>query len=294
MRNALKLSTLLPILALTACSSEPKSTLPPQPPIWVVSDTDSEITLYPTIHILPDDIVWKSEEMTRRLSEAEEVWFEILPGSETAPELQGTMMRLGMAPGTSLSERLTEGEVESLRKAVAPLGMPFEAVDAMRPWMAATLAGVGGLVESGFNPDAGVEKQLQPLVKDKKIRAFETAEFQIKMLASLPEDVQYEMLRDTLSDMEAGVEILNELARDWAAGDVEDLEDDLLGEMRRDTPEMYSAVFRNRNLNWVDQIESEMKGAGTDFMAVGAGHLVGKDGVPAILKQRGYTVERLK
>jgi len=36
-----------------------------------------------------------------------------------------------------------------------------------------------------------------------------------------------------------------------------------------------------------------MKGSGTDFIAVGAGHLVGEDGVPAMLKARGYDVKRL-
>jgi len=54
-----------------------------------------------------------------------------------------------------------------------------------------------------------------------------------------------------------------------------------------------NAIFTQRNKNWVDQIEIEMNGSGTDFIAVGAGHLVGEDGVPAMLKARGYDVKRL-
>lgn len=293
----LRYLVLAPLLVLGACkaggASEFKSELPPQPPIWVVSDADSEITLYPTLHILPEGVDWKSEELIRRLTEAEEVWFEIMPGSETDPALQQSMMQLGLAPGTSLSANLTEAEIASLKAATAPLGMPFEAVDMMRPWLASTMVSVGALVESGFDPNSGVEKQLQPMISGQKIRALETAEGQMKMLASLPEDAQMEMLRQSLGDMDETLEMLRELVKDWSVGDVKDLEVDLLEEMKTDMPIAYDLMFTKRNSNWADQIEIEMKGSGTDFIAVGAGHLVGDDSVPAMLKSRGYTVKRL-
>ena len=132
-----------------------------------------------------------------------------------------------------------------------------------------------------------------PLTKGKKIRGLETAGDQIKMLASLPDDVQLKMLRDALVDYDEGVAVLKEVAADWAVGDVEDLDDDLLDEMKSELPAAYKALFTDRNKNWTDQIEIEMKGSGTDFIAVGAGHLVGEDGVPAMLRARGYKVTRL-
>jgi len=266
---------------------------PPQPPIWVVSDADSEITLYPTLHILPPDIKWKSDELSRRLNEAEEVWFEIMPGSENDARLQQTMLSLGFNPGSSLTENLSEEEVEALKTAIAPIGMPFQAIDQMQPWLVSTFVGVGALINKGFDPNAGVEKQLQPLVAGKKIRALETAESQMQMLASLPKDTQMEMLRQSLMDLDESVEELQDLAEDWAVGDVADLEVELLDEMKRETPVAYEAVFTTRNKNWTDQIEEEMKGSGKDFIAVGAGHLVGKDSVPEMLRARGYTVNRL-
>ena len=291
-------TTLFSVLILAGCAAEKstelaKSELPPQPPIWVVSDADSEITLYPTIHILPPEIEWKSDELKKRLADAEEVWFEILPGSENDPALQQVMLQLGMAPGSSLSSKLNEEEIETFKTAVAPLGMPFQAVDQMQPWLASTFVGVGSLVNEGFDPNAGVELQLQPLAEGKTIRALETAQSQMEMMASLSEELQMEMLRQTLEEMNETVETVKELAADWAVGDVEDLEDELLDEMKREMPEVYDAVFTARNKNWADQIETEMKGSGTDFIAVGAGHLVGEDGVPAMLRARGYTVNRL-
>jgi len=281
-------------LFLAACSASGQpSDLPLQPPMWVVSDADSEITLYPTLHILPADIDWKSEELFRRLASADEVWFEIMPGSENDPTLQQTMFELGMVPGSSLTESLSPPEVAALEKAVEVLGMPMESVDIMRPWLASTLVSMSALISKGFDPEAGVETQLHPIVKGKEIRALETAKSQIQMLASLPEQVQFTMLRETLEDLDQSVEDLKSIVEDWSVGDVEDLEDELLDEMKSDMPDVYKAIFTNRNRNWVDQIEDELKGSGTDFIAVGAGHLVGDDGVPALLKARGYSVNRL-
>lgn len=284
---------ILPILALGACSSEAKSDHSPQPPMWVVSDADSEITLYPTLHILPKDVEWKSEELAQRLADAEEVWFEIMPGSETDPALQQTMLRLGMAPGSSLSANLTEEEVAALKTAIEPMGMPFQAVDTMRPWLVSTFVSVGALTSKGFDPASGVEKQLQPMVAGKTIRALETAEGQMKMLASIPEDLQILMLKETLTELDEGIEEIREVANDWAIGNVDDLEEELIEEMKSEMPGAFDIIFTKRNINWADQIEEEMKGSGTDFIAVGAGHLVGDDSVQEILKARGYTVKRL-
>ena len=282
------------LLFLAACSGpKPATDLPPQPPMWVVSDADSEITLYPTLHILPPEIEWRSEELTTRLEAAEEVWFEILPGSENDPALQQTMMLLGIDRETSLSANLSVEEKRMLSDAVGMMGMTLESVDNMRPWLVSTLVGVSALMSKGFDPNAGVEKQLQPMVKGKTIRALETADAQMRMLAGIPAEVQLNMLRETLQDLDESVEDLKEMAHDWSVGDVEDLEDNLLEEMKSDMPVVYELLFKARNENWVRQIEAEMKGSGTDFIAVGAGHLVGEDGVPALLKARGYTVTRL-
>jgi len=281
------------ILGCQVTAEMEHSDLPPQPPIWVVSDADSEITLYPTVHILPANVEWKSDELTKRLSEAEEIWFEIMPGSEADPDLQMKTLELGMMPGSSISSNLTEAEVTALKELLAPLGMPFEAADSMRPWMLSTMATVGLLVENGFDPNSGVEKQLLPMIQGKKIRALETATGQLEMLAGMPDDDQLNMLKDLLAELDETAEDLKELVTDWSVGHVADLEDELLDEMKADYPNSFDAIFTQRNKNWVDQIEIEMKGSGTDFIAVGAGHLVGEDGVPAMLKARGYDVKRL-
>jgi len=112
---------LWPLLALAGCNAGAESTLPLQPPIWIVSDADPKITLYPTLHLLPLEIEWRSEESIKHLADLEKVLFEIMPGPEHDPTLYGAMMQLASAAGFSLSSRLSPAEIKSPRLAAPQL-----------------------------------------------------------------------------------------------------------------------------------------------------------------------------
>ena len=81
MSSPLRNFALVSLFAFAGTHAAASSDATAEPPMWVVSDADSEITLYPTVHILPPELEWKSEAFLRRLAHADEVWFEIMPGS---------------------------------------------------------------------------------------------------------------------------------------------------------------------------------------------------------------------
>jgi uncharacterized protein YbaP (TraB family) len=78
------------------------------------------------------------------------------------------------------------------------------------------------------------------------------------------------------------------------AGDLARLGPELVGEMRAESPAFYEAVLRRRNLAWADALTQEMAGGGVELVNVGALHMVGADGLPALMKARGFTVERVQ
>jgi uncharacterized protein YbaP (TraB family) len=92
-----------------------------------------------------------------------------------------------------------------------------------------------------------------------------------------------------LDDLASGTDYVDRVAEAWMAGDIGALETMSVGRLK-DSPELLDAMFVKRNLAWCDQIAAIMKGAGTSFVAVGAGHLVGEQSVPALLAERGFTV----
>ena len=80
----------------------------------------------------------------------------------------------------------------------------------------------------------------------------------------------------------------------WLAGDLARLGPGLVGEMARDNPGLYDALLKRRNLAWADRLSTEMAGAHVELVNVGALHMVGPDGLPALLAARGFKVERIQ
>ncbi|MGB6317633.1 MAG: TraB/GumN family protein, partial [Litorimonas sp.] len=157
------------------------------PPAWEVTDADSRVVLFPTIHVLPEAVEWKTDALEAEIEAAGEVWFEI--ADATSPEALATIQALvaehGMSPDMPLSSRLSPEQLDTLKATLAELGAPLEAIDPMRPWMAATALTAASLAQSGFSGDNGVETVLGEVYADRPTRGLETADAQIALLANM-------------------------------------------------------------------------------------------------------------
>ena len=293
MRHLLPLSALL----LAACGNNSGYTdvteldLRAEPPVWSVTDADSEVILYPTVHILPAGTVWQTDTLADALGRAEEVWYELPEGAQSDPAIVGLVQQLGMSE-TPLSEKLSPEVLAKLEARMAEIGVPAAMTEPMQPWMAAITLPTVQLMQSGYRADQGVETVLQTRDDGLGQRSFETMEQQLRFFADMPEEQQIAMLEETLDDMESGTEQLDRMAEAWRTGDVRTLEDEFIDGMDG-YPELYELLIVNRNRDWAEQLDAELKGTGVDFVAVGAGHLIGPDSVPAMLASKGYDVKVL-
>ena len=66
-----------------------------------------------------------------------------------------------------------------------------------------------------------------------------------------------------------------------------------MADMRKEAPALYDILLNRRNEAMADQIVARLAKGGTVFVAVGAGHLTGSDGIQAALERRGVQVKRL-
>ncbi len=206
--------------------------------------------------------------------------------------LQGLIVKHGYDRAHPLSAKLKSGDWARVQSAAKAVSLPISTVERMRPWLAALALSMRPVAkEGGYDFAQGVDQSLETSARAvrKTVKAFETPEQQMQIFSLLSEESEVALLVQTLDEIALRRSDLDRMFGGWMAGDLS-----LLGakslELKAVAPELYDAAFVRRNLAWCDQIATIMKGAGTSFVAVGAGHLVGEQSVPAILAERGFTV----
>ena len=199
-----------------------------------------------------------------------------------------------LAPDTSLQALLGEARWNTVRSALAEAGFDAERASRFEPWGLALLLTQAGFARQGYTSAAGVEQQWTERARrdGKPISGLETAAMQIALLDGLDMNVQRQMLDLTLEEVQEMPQMLDELEDAWRAGDLQRLEA-LLLEGYRQMPELYTALLVERNRRWVSQIRAWPTTSPPRLVLVGALHLVGEQGLPALLQRAGYTVERL-
>ncbi len=283
---------LILLLALLAALPA-RAQMPPaqMPPAWLVRDADTEITLFATIHALPDGLTWLSPAVLRRFDTADALVLETMVPEDRfalAPLIQQLGIDANLPP---LADRLSPASAAALRRAAAAAGIPMAALDRMQPWLAAITLGEAALTRLGINSANGVEPALIARAKAAKrtIITFETPAQQIGFFAGLPQADQIAMLEATVADTETARADVDRLIALWQAGDAEAIAAEF-ARTARASPRLYRVLLADRNQRWVDWLAGEMGRPGRLFVAVGAGHFGGPEGVLALLKAKGFTV----
>lgn len=153
---------------------------------------------------------------------------------------------------------------------------------------------------AGYVPEEGVDRFFQTRAQGgaKRVLGLETIESQFDVFDALPLALQVDALEGLLGQERHGsVPSPDALVEAWARGDVDRLEEILFADLG-DDPQLdafYEAMYFRRNRDMARRIAALLEGGPADlFVVVGAGHLVGERGIPALLARRGFRVERVR
>lgn len=276
----------LALLILAPCVSA-------EPAIWVIKGPHATVYLFGTIHALQPDHPWQSTKIDAAIKESGTLWLEI-PNIDDAASMQPLILQLGMDPAHPLSSRLTPEQVTKLNKAAEGLPGGEALLESMKPWLAGMMLSLAPVLQAGYDPNSGVEFVLKPefTKANKPVKGFETAEQQIHYFADMPEKTQLDFLASELDDADNASDKFKQLVAAWYAGDTAKLDALNNADFRDKFPELFQVLVVKRNQNFTTQIQEMLKGEGVTFVAIGAGHLVGKEGVPSMLEKQGYKVTR--
>lgn len=264
-----------------------------KPAVWVVSDADSTIVLFGSVHLLPKGVDWRPQALTEALATADDLWFETPMDDAARLEASRIVMAHGMLPkGQSLTKLLSRKDAARLKRVAKALRVPFKDLDRLQPWLADVTLAAAQISRDGGRSAEGVERVIDreapaPIAR----RAFETPGQQVSIFAGAPRSAQIASLADTLRSIEEDPNAFDTVVRLWAAGDVDGLAREAVQPIKAVSPTLYRVLIQRRNANWTRQIAARLAGSGKTVMVVGAGHLVGPDSVPALLRARGIKVE---
>jgi uncharacterized protein YbaP (TraB family) len=148
------------------------------------------------------------------------------------------------------------------------------------------------MTEEGFDPAAGVEMKIEADAKANgaAFEYLETVDQQLGEFAALDDCAQIDFLLMSAEALKQGTDLLDLLVSEWADGDAVGLGALMSSPEAFGSDAAYAALLTNRNARWTPLIAGRLETPGTQLIAVGAGHLVGKDSVIAMLRAEGYEV----
>ena len=265
------------------------------PAMWVVKDADTTVYMFGTFHMLDGKRDWFNDEVKAAFDSSSELVMEIeMP--ENPAELQPLILKYAVdQSGKTLSSKLDPQVKGKLDKELGVLGVPAEAMERLEPWFVSMTLASGGALKLGLKPEHGPESVLSKAAKakGKSIAAVETVEGQIQILDSMPEATQIAALGHTVDQMAKLGDVFTPMVNAWSSGDTDALVKLMNDGMAKD-PGLYKAMLTDRNAKWAEWIGARMEKPGVVFMAVGAGHLAGKDSVQDYLAKKGLKAERVK
>lgn len=267
-----------------------------RPALWEVSDPDTKVYLFGTIHLLPEDLKWRTPAFDEAVKQAQQLVVETIVDQQNPAAVQQAEFSLGFAKGLPpIIRRVPPAQVARLRAAIAKSGVPEKAFDQMKTWLAAiTLLSIQ-FHDMGLKGTAGPEEILrqQFLSEQKPIGQLETNTEQFSYFDRMSEKAQRELLQGALEPQASTDKEFAGMLSSWSHGDVNGIAVTFNRELSQSS-EIRQILLRQRNANWAKWIEQRMGQPGTVLVAVGAGHLAGKDSVLEKLRGDGFKVRRLQ
>lgn len=289
----------LAVLLLAGCHAPATPTTDPaeaapKVALWEISDETGRVHgwLFGTVHALPANLRWQRPAIEQALGAADRLVLEI--GEPLDDKVAGEAMgRVAFTEGLPPpSQRVGPKYRDVLAEAYRKLGLSDAAFKDQEDWaVALQIAAIGGQ-QQGMMPDSGVEPELRKMNGTRPVEGLETLDGQFGVFDRLPERAQRVLLEQVAVETVDEKDDEADLMQLWLRGDELGIARESATGFLADA-QLHEALLTGRNRSWADQIDAMLKRGARPFVAVGAAHVAGSDGLPRMLMARGWKVRRV-
>lgn len=282
--------SLLPALLLAACGSEAPE--PARPALWEITGPGGERGwLFGTIHALEKPAAWRTPAIDRSLAASDRIVVEVAnvsDGVAMAEAFSRLSRSHGLAP---LPERISALHRPALQRLLEQTGKHAAEFADVETWAAALVLAQASQPESDGRH--GIDRAVLSAAKGKPVVELEGAVGQLGLFDTLPEKEQRDLLTLVVTDEGSADTESAALSEAWARGDFAVIERETRVGLLAD-PELRDVLFTQRNRAWTGVIADMLAKGARPFVAVGAAHMAGPDGLAAMLSAKGYNVSRIQ
>lgn len=262
--------------------------------LWKVQLHTSVTYLGGTCHVLREADYPLPEEFAKAYEDSDIIVFETEIGELNSLGTQEMIIRKGIYnDGLSLDKVLSHKTYDTLRRYCESLGIQVSSLNKLKPSLVVlTLLGLE-LQKMGVD-QTGVDSYFyhKATMEGKKVEGLESVKEQIEFVLSMGRGNEDDFIEHSIKDLKKTKQIINELIAAWKQGDEDKLYEVFVAQMKKDYPDLYETLLAGRNREWLPEIERYLQTPQKEFILVGAGHLVGEDGIIEHLRRRGYIINK--
>jgi uncharacterized protein YbaP (TraB family) len=267
--------------------------------LFKISGNGNSMYLFGTMHVGLPGFYPLEPRIAQAIASASTLALEIDPAEDPAV-MASALQTYGMATPTNSIELMKPMQKARLYKALDKVGIEPSAVARYKPWLVATILAMSEYAAQGYSPDLSVDAHLAKLARASKVPviALETPALQMGLFSRLSEAEQMRFLEESLDLIENGkqnVEV-RQIVDAWRYADQRAF-DAIAARTDSDTSTsgkfVKTVLLDERNVVLADKLASLLKRSDRSVAAIGVLHLVGSKSVPALMKERGLTVERV-
>lgn len=285
------------VLVLTSCNAQPdarklKTNKDGNTLLWEVSGNGltSPSYIFGTFHLLCKNDIHFSQPLQQAVQQVNEVYLEM--DLDDPATMLSALSLMNMNDGRQLKDLYSPADYKRLNDFFKDsLHASLSRFQSMKP----------AFLESVLYPKlipcktiSGVEEELMVLAKKnkKEIQGLETMAFQASVFDSIPYTEQAKELLKTIDSLDSYKHFFDTMIVVYQSQRLDEIEK-LFSKTEFGMNDNQDILLNKRNKNWVGQLNTIMKKEAV-FVAVGAGHLVGEQGLIGLLRKEGYMLRPIE
>lgn len=266
--------------------------------LWKATRNGQSVYLLGSIHVGRPEMYPLHGSVMQAFNQSDVLMVEVNTHAVNQLELARQVSDIGMYPeGITLKKKIPEKLWEQLVSTAKALNVPEIMFQRQKPWLASMTLTTAMIAKSGYQADYGIDKYFLKQATDinKEIVELESIASQMALFSNFSDDEQLSLLSNGLKELKQGTVLFDKLVAAWGNGDHQALEKLSRGSMGINEKEssLYKVMITDRNQAMAQKILKAMQDTRKYFVVVGAAHLVGRQGVPALLKAQGFAIEEL-